>query len=287
MAVATIPRRQTDLREAVATTRHHAHTFALATRLLPRPLRNDVYLLYMVCRTLDDLVDEHHPEAASRLRQVMAWAEGRRPLGREERILADLFKRHPAMPRDAVADFCDGQAYDLHPVRMEDEAQLDTYAYQVAGTVGRLMVAMLGPLSPAADAAGRGLGIAMQRTNILRDIDEDLRNGRVYVPAATLRLAHVADLGQDDRRLLLRIEIAIADDWYDRGLVVAEQVANGHLAVRAAGLMYREILREIERQLPSSPPSPLAEEGRGGGYPRAIVPGWRKAALLAEALLHD
>jgi len=272
MAVATMPRRQIDLQEAVATTRRHAHTFALATRLLPRALRSDVYLLYMVCRTLDDLVDEHHPEAARRLRQVRAWAEGGPPLGREERILSDLVERHPGMPREAVADFCDGQAFDLDPVPIRDESELDTYAYRVAGTVGRLMVAILGPLSPAADASGRALGIAMQRTNILRDIDEDLGNGRIYLPAETLRLGHVADLRHDDRRLLLRIEIAIADDWYDRGLEVTEQVATGHLAVRAAGLMYREILREIERQFPSS-------------GPRAIVPTWRKAALLGKAVL--
>lgn len=274
MAVATLPGRQADLREAVVTTRQHAHTFALATRLLPRALRSDVYLLYMVCRRLDDLVDEHHPEAATRLRQVAAWAEGRPPLGREERILADLFERHPGMPREAITDFCQGQASDLGPVRMRDEAQLDTYAYQVAGTVGRLMVALLGPISPAADTSGRALGIAMQRTNILRDIDEDLPNGRIYIPATTLRLARVADLGRDDRRLLLRIEIALADDWYEKGLAVADQVAHGHLAVRAAGLMYRGILREIVRQHPSPAPR------------RAIVPSWRKAALLAEALLH-
>lgn len=273
MAVATMPRPQTDLREAVATTRRHAHTFALATQLLPHALRSDVYLLYMVCRTLDDLVDEHHPEAAARLRQVRAWAEGGPPLGREERILSDLFERHPAMPREAIADFCDGQAFDLHPVPIQDEAQLDTYAYRVAGTVGRLMVAMLGPLSPAADASGRALGIAMQRTNILRDIDEDLHNGRIYLPAETLWLAHVADLRRDDRRLLLRIEIAIADDWYDRGIAVIHQVGTGRFAVRAAAIMYREILRQIERQSPS----------RGS---RAIVPGWRKAALLARALVH-
>lgn len=273
MSIAAIDR-GTELRQAVATTKHHAHTFALATRLLPRALRSDVYLLYMVCRTLDDLVDEHHPEAARRLRQVRAWAEGGPPLGREERILADLVERHPAMPREAVADFCDGQASDLHPVPIRDESELDTYAYRVAGTVGRLMVAMLGPLSPTADASGRALGIAMQRTNILRDIDEDLEHGRIYVPAETMRLAHVSNLRWDDRRLLLRIEIAIADDWYDRGLPVVHQVVRGRVAVQAAGIIYREILRQIERQ--SSNPVPR----------RAVVPAWRKAALLAEALIH-
>lgn len=260
------------LDEAIATTRHHARTFAVAMPLLPPELRNDVYLLYMVCRTLDDLVDEHHSDAAMRLRQVRAWAEGGPPIGREARILDGLFQRHPRLPLDAVADFCDGQAFDLAPTTMIDESQLDRYAYQVAGTVGRLMVAMLGPVSPGADASGRALGVAMQRTNILRDIDEDLQAGRLYIPAETLRLAHVDDLARDDRHLLLKLEIAIADDWYDRGLKVVGQIAEGRHAVRAAASMYREILREIER--------------RGGSRGRATVAGWRKAVLVTEAFLH-
>ena len=259
------------LRDAIATTKHHAHTFALATRLLPRELRDDVYLLYMVCRTLDDLVDDHHPEAATRLRQVRDWADGQPPVGREERILEGLFERHPRMPRDAIADFCDGQAFDLQPRPIEDEAQLDGYAYQVAGTVGRLMVAILEPTSAQADTSGRALGIAMQRTNILRDIDEDLQAGRIYLPAQTLRLAHVRDLARDDRHRLLAVEIAIADDWYDRGSAVIHEIRHGRRAVEAATLMYREILREIERQ--------------GSKRGRAVVAGWRKAVLFTEAFV--
>lgn len=270
--MATSPRSRNLLDEAIATTKHHAHTFALATRLLPRELRDDVYLLYMVCRTLDDLVDEHHPEAGIRLHQVRAWAEGHAPIGREERILERLFQRYPLMPREAIADFCDGQAFDLQPKPIRDEAELDRYAYQVAGTVGRLMVAMLGPTSASADTSGRALGIAMQRTNILRDIDEDLQAGRIYLPVQTLRLGHVRNLARDDRHLLLKLEIAIADDWYERGSRVVHEVSQGRLAVEAATLMYREILRQIERQ--------------GKKRRRAVVPGWRKALLVTEAFVH-
>src|SRR5919204_5810642 len=102
--------------------------------------------------------------------------------------------------------------------------------------------------STSADTSGRALGIAMQRTNILRDIDEALLAGRISLPAQTLGLAHIRDLGRDDRDLLLRLEIAIADDWYERGSAVVHEVSQGRLAVQAATLMYREILREIERQ---------------------------------------
>src|SRR3712207_8187923 len=95
------------LREARTTTKRVARTFSLACRLLPRHLRDDVYRLYLVFRTLDDLVDEHRPEAAERLTAVEDWCAGAPPRSPETAILADLDARHD-LPRDALADFCRG-----------------------------------------------------------------------------------------------------------------------------------------------------------------------------------
>src|SRR3954451_9831480 len=81
--------------EARATTRRVARTFALACRLLPRSVRDDVYRLYLVFRTLDDLVDEGRPEAAARLAAVEAWCDGEAPASPEARALEDLAGRHP------------------------------------------------------------------------------------------------------------------------------------------------------------------------------------------------
>ena len=77
------------LAEARATTNRVARTFALACRLLPRHVRDDVYLLYLLLRTLDDLVDEQHPEAAKRIEAVAAWAEGRPASRTRELALLD------------------------------------------------------------------------------------------------------------------------------------------------------------------------------------------------------
>jgi phytoene synthase len=263
------------LPSAIEVTNRVARTFSLAIRFLPEPLRNDVYLLYLVVRTLDDLVDTQRPEAGSRVEQVAAWAEdGGAPTGREEAILAYLFETYPAMPRDAVIDFCIGQLADLTDTCFETEADLDLHAYRVAGTVGRLMAGLLGVTHPDALGRAKALGIAMQRTNILRDIDEDLARGRIYIPRETLDAVHVRDLACDDRSDLLRAEIAIADRWYDEGLDGTAYLVHGGWQVRAAGLMYREILRELER------------DGLGRIRPRRVsVSARRKLWLVTRAAL--
>lgn len=262
------------LHEARTVTQQVAKTFALATRLLPSDLRNDVYLLYLVCRSLDDLVDTRQPEARRRLEEVQRWAAGLGPaVGQEEVILTGLRQRHPSLPLGAIVDFCEGQLADLGPVRMQTEAELDLHAYRVAGTVGLLMAALLGVRDCSAHASAIALGIAMQRTNILRDIDEDLAASRVYVPVHTMEETGVENLSRDDRTRLLQAEIAIADRWYARGLAGTRLLARGGWQVRAAGLMYQEILRELERR------------GLGRTRPdRASVGSVRKLVLIGKAL---
>jgi phytoene synthase len=146
------------------------------------------------------------------------------------------------------------------------------------------MASMLG-VAPGhereADRAARALGSAMQRTNILRDIDEDLANGRVYLSASSLR-AHNIDpaatsgstsLGDADRGELLRDEIARADAEYDEGLNGIRYLSHGGRSIRAAALLYREILRQIER------------DGYGARRPhRPVVGRLRKGLLLVRAV---
>ena len=86
------------LTEARATTKRVARTFAIACRLLPRSLRDDVYLLYLVFRTLDDLVDTGDPDAEPRIAAVEAWCAGAPPDSPEAHVLADLAARHPLPP---------------------------------------------------------------------------------------------------------------------------------------------------------------------------------------------
>jgi phytoene synthase len=136
-----------------------------------------------------------------------------------------------------------------------------------------VMARLLGTRDAAAAApAAAALGMAMQRTNILRDIDEDLANGRVYLAAETVA-RHGGSLAPGRREALLRDQIARADALYERGRAGIPQLRHGRRAISAAAGMYREILREIER------------DGYGARAGRAIVRPRRKLAIAARRVV--
>ncbi len=256
------------LLEARDTTRRVARTFSLACRLLPRGVRDDVYRLYLVFRTLDDLVDEGRSEAEARVAAVERWCDGAPVISPEVAILDDLARRHP-LPRHALRDFCAGMRFDLERGENRTEADLDTYCYRVAGTVGLTMTAMLGAGGLEAERRAIALGMAMQRTNVLRDIDEDLAGGRVYLARETVD-AFGGSIEPGARAALVRDQIARADALYDEGIDGIRLLPKGRAAVSAAAVMYREILRQIER------------EGYGERPGRAVVPAQRKLAVAAR-----
>ena len=288
------PRVAALLPEAQATINRVARSFALAARFLPRDVRDDINLLYLALRRLDDLVDLEAPsgsaqraDAQQRLAAIRTWINTGAIAdagGDELAIFVDLQRRTPALPTDAISAFLDGMESDLAGPVMESDADLDLYCYQVAGTVGRLMAALLGVRGgddAQADRAARALGAAMQRTNILRDIDEDLANGRVYLPATSLRRVGLdpaaasgpTSLRDGDRRALYMAEIARADAEYEVGVAGIRHLLNGGCSIRVAGHLYREILRQIER------------DGFGVRRPhRPVVGRARKAAALLRAM---
>ena len=288
------PRVAALLPEAQATINRVARSFALAARFLPRDVRDDINLLYLALRRLDDLVDLEAPsgsaqraDAQQRLAAIRTWINTGAIAdagGDELAIFVDLQRRTPALPTDAISAFLDGMESDLAGPVMESDADLDLYCYQVAGTVGRLMAALLGVRGgddAQADHAARALGAAMQRTNILRDIDEDLANGRVYLPATALRRVGLdpaaasgpTSLRDGDRRALYMAEIARADAEYEVGVAGIRHLLNGGRSIRVAGHLYREILRQIER------------DGFGVRRPhRPVVGRVRKAAALLRAM---
>ena len=288
------PRVAALLPEAQATINRVARSFALAARFLPRDVRDDINLLYLALRRLDDLVDLEAPsgsaqraDAQQRLAAIRTWLSTGAVAdagGDELAIFVDLQRRTPTLPTDAIGAFLDGMESDLAGPVMESDADLDLYCYQVAGTVGRLMAALLGVRGgddAQADRAARALGAAMQRTNILRDIDEDLANGRVYLPATALRRVGLdpaaasgpTSLRDGDRRALYMAEIARADAEYEVGVAGIRHLLNGGRSIRVAGHLYREILRQIER------------DGYGVRRPhRPVVGRVRKAAALLRAV---
>lgn len=281
-------------RRAHALTRAHAKSFHFASWALGGARRQGALALYAFCRRLDDLVDEASapPDAlVPRLDAARALVRAACVAGADLRAVPPPFDvaetaalrdtiQSFAIPERPFQDLIDGVAMDLTVRRYATAADLDRYCYLVAGTVGLMMAPLLGYRDPAALAPAAALGHAMQLTNILRDVGEDLGRDRIYLPQADLAAAGIgeADLraGRVDARFraLMRGQVARARALYAearRGIPLLDGVRS-RLTVRLMAAVYGDILRVIEAQ----------------GYDvfrrRAVVSGGRKVVLAAAAL---
>lgn len=242
-------------------------TFAPAMRLLPAQSRADVRTLYGVLRTIDDLVDDDDPRAPERVESLERWARGWAPDSPEAHALSDLASRHP-LPREQLGEFCRGMRHDIARETIADDTDFDRYCQQAGGSVGIVLAVLLGAAGPEEDRAKEGmaaLGRAMQVTNILRDIDEDLVARRVYISHSAIERFGFPAPGA--REELLRDHIARADALYEEGLPAIGLLARGRQAMALSAALYREILRQIER------------EGFGKNPGRVIVPLERRRML--------
>jgi phytoene synthase len=257
------PDGQPERRDAVSGV--DSSTFGEGVRLLPGAVQEDIRRLYYVLRTIDDLVDENQPDAAARLEAAEQWARHATPETEETTILEDLATRHP-LDRGALLEFCAGMRHDLSGGVIDDETDLERYCQQAGGSVGVLLAGVLGSSGQDCTEKMAILGRAMQRTNILRDIDEDHANGRTYIAKSTIRRYGAPVSGGRER--LLRDQIARADALYERGWPAINQLTHGRGAMALATALYREILRQIER------------DGYGRNPGRAAIPEHRKRELL-------
>lgn len=242
-------------------------TFAPGLRLLPADLRTDVRDLYRVLRKLDDCVDEQHRDATQQVDAVERWALGQDSDSEQARVLAGLARRYP-LSRDAVADFCKGMRLDLAHAQMDTEEDLELYCQYVGGTVGIMLTGLLGTTDPSGEERMAALGRALQRTNILRDIDEDLANGRVYIARTTIERFGFPSPGS--RAALMREQIARADSLYEQGLGAIPLLRNGSRAMSLSAALYQEILRQIER------------DGLGARPGRVELSPWRGRVLAVR-----
>lgn len=162
--------------------RTRGKSFAWASRLLPGKRRDDVVRLYAFCRHLDDLADElPPPQAEARLDALMEDLQADRT---QDPLLADFLElsARQRLPRDAALYLMQTLHRDCRPRRLHRDEQLLRYAYGVAGTVGLLISPLIGAADTAAAPFAVDLGIAMQLTNIARDVLEDAERGRRYLP---------------------------------------------------------------------------------------------------------
>lgn len=237
-------------------TRTHSRTFFQASGLLPPEKRRSVRALYAFCRATDDLIDETH--GAAHAQQVLAGWHARldhpHPAAHDPVPLAwaDAQARH-GIPRGYAEQLIAGVARDLTQKRYASFPELAEYCYGAASTVGLMSMHIVGFKSLDALPYAVKLGVALQLTNILRDIGEDWQTGRLYLPLDELAgfglsEANIAAGRVDDRwRAFMRFQIERVRRLYDEAMPgIALLDADGRFAIAAAATLYRAILNDIE-----------------------------------------
>ena len=233
-------------------------SFYYIFRLLPPERRRAITALYAFCREVDDVVDEVHDPAVARAK--LAW--WRTEVG----AVFDGAPQHPVaqalvpvarsyrLPREHFDAVIDGMAMDLAQQRYADFADLERYCHRVAGVVGLMSAEIFGHEEASTAGFARDLGIAFQLTNIIRDVGEDARRGRIYLPqedlarfgvsaSAILRAREEPGFGA-----LMAFEVERASAWYDRAMAqLAPRDRKAQRASLAMAAIYRTLLDEIAR----------------------------------------
>lgn len=223
----------------VASFAAHARSFRFAARFFPAEVRERVAGVYAFCRFTDDLVDRQTGlDAGAKAKLLDEWQAlcSRAYFGESSGLpLVDRTMAEAAaagVPFAWIADLIEGMRMDLQPARYRDMVELERYTYRVASVVGLWLTRLWGVSDPAILQKARALGHAMQLTNILRDVGEDWRNGRMYLPAELL-----------DRHAIGERDI---DDWvHGRRLPDARWSALRDDVLAAAGRAYNEALSGI------------------------------------------
>ena len=233
-------------------------SFYYAFHFLPPPRRRAITALYAFCREVDDVVDEVHDEAVAQTklawwRQEIARTFDGSPQHPVAQALVPVVREF-ALPQEHFQTIIDGMAMDLGQTRYLDFAALELYCHRVAGVVGLLSAEIFGYTNPATRGYARDLGVAFQLTNICRDVGEDARRGRIYLPQEDLARFGVAASSilraeySPAFQSLMKFEFDRATDWYAKA--IARLPAEDRKAQRTGLVMaaiYRTLLHEIAR----------------------------------------
>lgn len=272
-----------DLAHCAAMLRAGSKSFAFASLLLPRGTRRAATAFYAFCREADDAVDEAPGDPrraldalAARLDGVFGDAPGDSPV---DRALARVVQGHglSRRPFDALLE---GFLWDVEGRRYRTLADVRAYATRVAASVGVVMTELMGRRAPSTLARACDLGVAMQLTNIARDVGADARIGRVYLPLAWFEEAGLdadaflrAPAPRPEIAGMVRRLVVEADGLYARAVSGIRDLPFGcRASIHAAALIYADIHRS------------LARAGWDSVSARARVSGPRKLALLGQAL---
>lgn len=260
-----------------------SRSFYAASLLLPERICAPASALYAFCREADDLIDSAGREAGYAV-ALMRERVNRIYLGSPQRRVADqafaTVVEQFAIPRALPDALLEGFLWDANERRYETLDDLECYAARVAGSVGVMMTLVMGRRDAATLARAADLGTAMQLTNICRDVGEDARAGRLYLPLSWLRSVGIdpadflmrpvfsRELGE-----VIRAVLARADVLYRKAAPgIAALPMPCRPAIHMARILYREIGREIERR------------GFDSVSSRAVVSGSHKMRAVARAL---
>jgi 15-cis-phytoene synthase len=238
-------------------TRRAKSNLAFALRILPRERREAMTVFYAFCRTMDDLADDPGMSPAERSVRLSHWRrgliEGFDAPDRFEGEVVSLRDRH-GLPTELLVAIIDGCEMDLCPQRFEDWDELSGYSWKVACAVGLVSIRLFGCRHPASERYAVALGHALQLTNILRDVGEDIANGgRIYLPLADLRRfgCTPADLEarvHDDRFVaLMEYEAARAEEYFREAAAVMPREDRAALVpARIMAEIYRKLLAKMQ-----------------------------------------
>jgi 15-cis-phytoene synthase len=270
-------------RECERITYSQARNFAYGIRLLPPDKRRGLAVIYAFARRIDDIGDGTLPaqEKLDQLEQARQSITDLTGDGGDDQVLtalADVAKRFPAVPVEAFGEVIDGCVADVTGATYETFEELHHYCRCVAGSIGRLSLGIFGYDDDQAPVLADSLGVALQLTNILRDVREDYGNGRVYLPAEDLKKFDCALEGaerstQPQFNRLMEFEIERARGWYETGLKLLPLLDwRSSACTGAMAGIYRRLLERIA----ADPTAVL----RG----RVSLPASQKAGVALRAL---
>lgn len=237
-------------------TRKAKSNLAFALKILPRERRQDMVVFYAFCRTMDDLADEPSAPVEERARALDAWEKGittgfESPDEFQQEVIS--LRDRQQIPNELLVAIIDGCRMDLQSQRFKTWDDLSGYIWKVACAVGLVSIRIFGCKDPASERYAVALGHALQLTNILRDIAEDLDNGgRIYLPLEDLARFHyteqdlVARVSDDRFRALIAYQAARAEAYFHQALAVMS--AGDRIALLPARVMaeiYHHLLDQM------------------------------------------
>lgn len=231
-------------------------SFYYSFLFLPRERRQAITALYAFCREVDDAVDECSDAGVARAK--LAWWRGEvaalyagRPTHPVTQALATSIQRF-ALPQEQLAEIIDGMEMDLETVRYPDFKALHLYCYRVASVVGLLAAEIFGYRDRQTLKYAHDLGLAFQLTNIIRDVGEDARRGRIYLPQDELARFGVSEADilasrpSEGFRKLMEFQVERARDYYQRAHSQLPEVdRRSQVAGLIMAAIYRTTLEEI------------------------------------------